>query len=71
MYNDVSLWAKSGRFQAFIKDLYAQGFNIYKTSDHGYTPCIGAGRITSRGEGTEFFTIATGEVYLYDRKRRE
>jgi len=53
MYNDVSLWAKSGRFQTLIKDLYARGFNIYITSDHGNTPCAGAGVIRNAGVETE------------------
>ena len=53
MYNDVSLLAKSGKLQTLIQDLYSQGFNIYITSDHGNTPCIGAGAIRNAGVEVE------------------
>lgn len=53
MYNDVSLMAKEGKLQSLIKDLYARGFNIYITSDHGNTPCIGAGAIRNVGVEVE------------------
>jgi len=53
MYNDVTLWAKSGKLQALIRNLYNQGFNIYITSDHGNTPCIGTGGIRKSGVEVE------------------
>ncbi|HBR02116.1 MAG TPA: PglZ domain-containing protein [Ruminiclostridium sp.] len=53
MYNDVSLLAKEGKLQSLIKDLYARGFNIYVTSDHGNAPCIGAGAIRNFGVEVE------------------
>jgi hypothetical protein len=53
MYNDVTLLAKEGRLQSLIKSLYAQGFNIFITSDHGNTPCIGTGAIRNIGVEVE------------------
>lgn len=64
MYNDISLWAKSGKLQMLIKDLYAQGFDVYITSDHGNTPCIGAGTI--RGVGVEVETKSKRMFVLKD-----
>ena len=53
MFNDVSLWAKSGKLQGLIKDLHAQGFVIYITADHGNTHCIGAGTVRYSGVEVE------------------
>lgn len=53
MYNDVSLWAKEGQLQTLVKDLYEQGFNVFVTSDHGNTPCTGAGAIRNAGVEVE------------------
>jgi len=64
MYNDISLMAKEGKLQSLIKDLYAQGFNIYITSDHGNTPCIGAGAI--RNYGVEVETRSKRMLILKD-----
>jgi hypothetical protein len=64
MYNDVSLWAKSGKLQTLIKDLYTQGFNVYITSDHGNTPCIGTGAI--RNVGVEVETRSKRMLILKD-----
>ena len=64
MYNDVSLWAKSGKLQTLIKDLYTQGFKVYITSDHGNTPCIGAGAI--RNAGVEVETRSKRMLVLKD-----
>jgi hypothetical protein len=64
MYNDVSFWAKSGKVQTLIKDLYEQGFDIYITSDHGNTPCIGAGAI--RNVGVEVETRSKRMLVLKD-----
>lgn len=64
MYNDVTLWAKSGRLQKLVKDLHVQGFEIYITSDHGNTLCIGAGSI--RNVGVEVETKSTRMFVLKD-----
>jgi len=64
MYNDVLLWAKSGKLQALIKDLYSQGFSVYITSDHGNTPCVGAGII--RNAGVEVETKSRRMLVLKD-----
>jgi len=53
MYNDLTLWAKSGKLQTLIKNLYLQDFSIYITSDHGNTPCIGTGAIRNVGVEVE------------------
>lgn len=64
MYQDLSLWAKSGKLQTLIKDLYAEGFTIYITSDHGNTPCIGIGVI--RNIGVEVETRSRRMLVLKD-----
>ncbi|HHW00109.1 MAG TPA: PglZ domain-containing protein [Clostridiaceae bacterium] len=64
MYNDVLLWAKNGKLQALIKDLYSQGFNVYVTSDHGNTPCVGTGTI--RNAGVEVETKSRRMLVLKD-----
>lgn len=64
MYNDVSLWTKSGKLLTLIRNLYNQGFNIYITSDHGNTPCIGEGVI--RNVGVEVETRSKRMLVLKD-----
>ncbi|SES75705.1 PglZ domain-containing protein [Anaerobranca gottschalkii] len=64
MYNDLSLWAKSGKLQKLIKELYEQGFNIYITSDHGNTCCVGVGDI--RNVGVEVETKSKRMLVLKD-----
>lgn len=64
MYNDVSLMAREGKMQSLIKDLYTQGFNVYITSDHGNTPCVGAGTI--RNAGVEVETKSRRMLVLKD-----
>lgn len=54
MYNDIHLLAITGKIQDLIKRLYKMGFNIYLTSDHGNTICIGLGLV--KGTGVEVET---------------
>jgi hypothetical protein len=35
--------AERGKLQKLIRSLYAQGFEVFITSDHGNTPCVGVG----------------------------
>jgi len=47
MYNDMELLGKTGKLQNLIKHLYKQEFNVFITSDHGNTPCVGVGSFRS------------------------
>ncbi len=38
------MFAESGKLQTLIHTLYAKGFNVYLTADHGNTPCLGVGK---------------------------
>jgi hypothetical protein len=53
MYNDVNLYAKSGRLEQLIKELLSKKFNVYLTSDHGNTLCKGLGMMKSKGVEVE------------------
>ena len=47
MYNDMNVLGKEGKLQRLIKDLARSGFEVYITSDHGNTPCVGVGGFRS------------------------
>jgi hypothetical protein len=47
MYNDMHVLGKSGKLQGLIKMLVNSGFEVYITSDHGNTPCVGVGGFRS------------------------
>lgn len=47
MYNDMNVLGKSGKLQGLIKQLVSSGFEVYITSDHGNTPCVGVGGFRS------------------------
>jgi len=47
MYNDMHTLGKSGKLQKLIKELAKSGFDVYITSDHGNTPCVGVGGFRS------------------------
>jgi hypothetical protein len=47
MYNDMCVLAKEGKLQRLIKSLVMSGFEVYITSDHGNTPCVGVGGFRS------------------------
>jgi len=64
MYNDITVWARSGKLQVLIRNLNEQGFNIYITSDHGNTPCTGIGII--RNTGVEVETKSKRMIVLKD-----
>ena len=47
MFNDMDLLGRSGKVQSLIRRLYALGFAVYITSDHGNAKCAGAGGFRS------------------------
>lgn len=53
MYNDVNLYARSGRLEKLIKELSSKKFNVYLTSDHGNTLCKGLGMMKNNGVEVE------------------
>jgi len=53
MYNDISLFAKTGKLQELFSKLLDAGFAVYLTSDHGNTHCIGRGSVKRTGVETE------------------
>ena len=64
MYNDVTLLAKTGRLQKLITKLFADGFTVYLTSDHGNTLCTGLG--APHGMGVEVETKSKRALVLRD-----
>lgn len=53
MYNDVTVLAKSRKIQKLIKKLVKEGFQVYMTSDHGNTSCVGIGSLRNPGVAVE------------------
>ena len=53
MYNDVTLFAKTGRLQGLISSLLESGFSVYLTADHGNAHCVGGGSTKRTGVETE------------------
>jgi hypothetical protein len=45
MLRDERYYAENGELQSLIRRLVHSGFNVYITSDHGNTSCIGVGKI--------------------------
>ena len=44
MHNQVRQWASQGHFAALLDLLFARGFRVYITSDHGNVEAVGCGR---------------------------
>lgn len=53
MFSNVSLLAQEGQLASLSKQLLEQGFDVYITSDHGNTPCVGVGRLMKTGVEVE------------------
>lgn len=53
MLADDELLASEGNLAKLIKRLSRAGLDVYVTSDHGNTPCVGQGRMTGTGVETE------------------
>ena len=49
MYNDINLFAESGKLQALIRSLINNDYMVYLTSDHGNTVCSGIGALRNTG----------------------
>lgn len=69
MYNDVKLFAKSGKIQQLISKLYKKGFSVFLTSDHGNTLCTGHGVV--KGTGVEVETKSKRMLILKDFANRK
>ena len=63
MYNDMELLGKTGKLQNLVKQLYNEGYNVYITSDHGNTPCVGVGGFRS---GVEIETRSARMAVMKD-----
>lgn len=53
MYHDVKYLSETGKLTALVRDLLQKGFDVYISSDHGNTPCIGQGKLMKLGVETE------------------
>lgn len=53
MLRDMELLRDSGKLAELVRQLSNFGMDVYITSDHGNTPCMGRGRITNTGVETE------------------
>lgn len=53
MYNDLICFNKEGKLINLVRRLLKKGFDVYITSDHGNTPCVGMGRLMKTGVETE------------------
>jgi hypothetical protein len=53
MYNDIELLAVSNKIQKSVLDLINNDFDVYITSDHGNTLCVGMGNIKGMGVEVE------------------
>lgn len=53
MFNDVSVMAKQDKLGKLVRRLLRQGFDVYISSDHGNTPCVGDGKLMGTGVETE------------------
>lgn len=69
MLNDVTYYAKSGKLQQIVDDLYSKGFQVYITSDHGNTLCKGIGK--PKGIGVEVETKSKRMMVLKDFADKE
>jgi hypothetical protein len=63
MYNDMTLFGKSGKLQKLIRRLSSLGYSVYIASDHGNTPCTGVGSFRS---GVEVESRSMRMVILKD-----
>lgn len=46
LYSQLNIWLETNFLLELLDTLHQEGFNVYITSDHGNTSCIGIGKIT-------------------------
>ena len=63
MLNAMRFLGKEGKLQVLIKSLARSGYEVYITSDHGNTPCVGVGGFRS---GVEMESKSMRMIVLKD-----
>lgn len=69
MLNDVNVMVKRKALPDMVKRFLAQNFDVYISSDHGNTPCVGVGKLT--GNGVEIETRSHRMLVLKDIADKE
>ena len=69
MLNDVTVMANQSKLADMTKRLLTAGYDVYITSDHGNTPCIGLGKLM--GTGVEVETKSRRMLVLRDFADKE
>ncbi|KAF5065050.1 PglZ domain protein [anaerobic digester metagenome] len=64
MFNDITVLANQSKLAKMTKRFLKQGYDVYITSDHGNTPCIGLGKLM--GTGVEMETKSRRMLVLKD-----
>lgn len=53
MFNDITVLTKQQKLVELVKRLLYKGFDVYITSDHGNTSCVGMGKLLKTGVEVE------------------
>jgi|GEM_PF-237305 hypothetical protein len=69
MFNDITVLANQSKLADTAKRFLTAGYDVYITSDHGNTPCIGLGRLL--GTGVEVETKSRRMLVLKDFADKE
>jgi hypothetical protein len=69
MFNDITVLANQSKLADAAKRFLAAGYDVYITSDHGNTPCIGLGKLM--GTGVEMETKSRRMLVLKDFADKE
>lgn len=69
MFNDITVLTKQSKLVDATKRFLEAGYDVYITSDHGNTPCIGLGRLM--GTGVEVETKSRRMLVLKDIADKE
>jgi len=64
MFNDITVLTNQSKLADATKRFLAAGYDVYITSDHGNTPCIGLGKLI--GTGVEVETKSRRMLVLKD-----
>jgi hypothetical protein len=64
MFNDITVLSKQSKLANSTKRFLKAGYDVYITSDHGNTPCIGLGKLM--GTGVEVETKSRRMLVLKD-----
>ncbi len=69
MFNDITVLANQSKLADATKRFLVAGYDVYITSDHGNTPCIGLGKLM--GTGVEMETKSRRMLVLKDFADKE